>query len=113
MNNQTQREYVGNAKQVNNQYGTYFQLSFSRQDLELMMSKLNEKGYVNLNMNERREPSQYGQTHSISIYERQVQQAGTQAPSNQPANQQGQWQSYANQGQVPDSSGELESDIPF
>ena len=62
-----QKIYVGGAKENNGQYGTFHRVSFSKQDLEVMTQNLNEKGYVNLNMNKRREPSQFGQTHSLVI----------------------------------------------
>lgn len=59
--------YVGSGKAVETQYGTLIKLSFSMQDLATMHSSMNEKGYVNLNLNERRTPSDYGQTHSMTI----------------------------------------------
>ncbi len=59
--------YVGGAKEVSGNFGEFHKISFKREDLELMMQNLNAKGYVNLNMNKRREPSQYGQTHSLVI----------------------------------------------
>ncbi len=62
-----QKIYVGGAKEVESQYGGFHKISFNRDDLELMMQNLNAKGYVNLNMNKRREPSQWGQTHSLVI----------------------------------------------
>ncbi len=62
-----QKIYVGGAKENNGQYGTFHRVSFSKQDLEILMQNLNSKGYVNLNMNKRREVSQFGQTHSLVI----------------------------------------------
>lgn len=62
-----QKQYVGGAKEINGNFGAFHKISFSQQDLELLMQNLNEKGYVNLAMNRRREPSQYGQTHSLVI----------------------------------------------
>ena len=62
-----QKIYVGGAKEVESQYGGFHKISFNRDDLELMMQNLNEKGWININMNKRREPSQYGQTHSLVI----------------------------------------------
>ena len=65
MNNQ--KVYVGNGKQIDTQYGKLLKLSFSKKDLELMLSKLNAKGYINLNCNERRSVSEWGHTHSMQI----------------------------------------------
>lgn len=59
--------YVGGAKEVNGNFGAFHRISFNKQDLETLMNNLNAKGYVNLNMNKRRQPSQYGQTHSLTI----------------------------------------------
>ena len=62
-----QKIYVGGAKEINGNFGAFHRISFNKQDLETMMNNLNAKGYINLNMNKRREPSQYGQTHSLII----------------------------------------------
>jgi len=59
--------YVGGGKVVNGNFGLFHRISFNKKDLETMLNNLNSKGYINLNMNERREPSQYGQTHSLVI----------------------------------------------
>jgi hypothetical protein len=77
-----QKQYVGGAKEINGNFGAFHRISFSQQDLELLLQNLNEKGYVNLNMNKRREPSQYGQTHSLVIdtWQPQPQQQMPQPP---------------------------------
>lgn len=62
-----QKVYVGNATEKQGNYGTWHKISFSREDVELLMQNLNEKGYVNVVMNKRRQPSQYGATHSLNI----------------------------------------------
>jgi len=59
--------YVGGAKEKTGNFGVFHSISFSAQDLETLKQNLNEKGYVNLNMNQRQSPSQYGQTHSLVI----------------------------------------------
>lgn len=59
--------YVGGAKEMNGNFGAFHKISFSAQDLETLKQNLNSKGYVNLVMNQRRTPSQYGQTHSLTI----------------------------------------------
>ena len=59
--------YVGGAKEMSGNFGEFHKISFKREDLELLMQNLNAKGYVNLNMNKRKHPSQYGQTHSLVI----------------------------------------------
>ena len=62
-----QKIYVGGATEKSGNFGAFHKISFKREDLELMMQNLNAKGYVNLNMNKRKQPSQYGQTHSLVI----------------------------------------------
>lgn len=55
--------YIWNGKQ--SKYG--IRLSFSRKDLETMQANLSEKGYINLNLNERKEVGKYGETHSMTV----------------------------------------------
>ena len=59
--------YVGGGKAIQTQYGTLLKLSFNKDDLDKLKANLNEKGWVNVNCNERKEVSQYGQTHSLVI----------------------------------------------
>ena len=59
--------FVGSAKKRTGTYGEFFSVSFSKKDYETMAEHLNEKGYVNLVMNERKEVGKYGDTHSLSI----------------------------------------------
>ena len=59
--------YVGGGKEKSGNYGVFHSISFSAQDLETLKQNLNAKGYVNLNMNQRQQPSQYGQTHSLVV----------------------------------------------
>jgi hypothetical protein len=66
MSNQ-EKQYVGNGKAMTGNFGVFHKLSFSAQDLETLKANLNQKGYVNIVMNERQSPSQYGATHSMVI----------------------------------------------
>ena len=59
--------YVGGAKEKTGNFGVFHSISFSAQDVATLQANLNAKGYVNLNMNQRQSPSQYGQTHSLVI----------------------------------------------
>jgi len=79
--------YVGGAKEMNGNFGVFHKISFSAQDLETLKSHLNAKGYVNLAMNQRQSPSQYGQTHSLVVDLWQP-PAQSQAPQMQQAPQQ-------------------------
>lgn len=55
--------YIGNGKQ--SKFGV--RLSFSRKDLETMQANLSEKGYINLNLNERKEVGKFWETHSMTV----------------------------------------------
>ena len=66
MSNQ-EKIYVGGAKEKTGNYGVFHSISFSAQDVATLQANLNAKGYVNLNMNQRQSPSQFGQTHSLVI----------------------------------------------
>jgi hypothetical protein len=59
--------YLGSAKAIKTEHGGLLKVSFNRDDLQKMMDNLNAKGWINLNCSKRKEVSQYGQTHSISI----------------------------------------------
>ena len=82
-NMQQEKVYIGNGKAMTGNYGTFHKLSFSAQDISTLQQNLNSKGYVNLILNERQTPSQYGATHSMTIdfWEPQQQPQG-QAPQN-------------------------------
>ncbi len=74
--------FVGGSKEISGNYGVFHKISFSKADLDVLQANLNSKGYVNLNHNKRREPSQYGQTHSLTIDTWQPQQQTTsEAPT--------------------------------
>ena len=96
--------YVGGAKEMTGNFGEFHKISFSAQDVENLKQNLNAKGYVNLVMNKRREPSHYGQTHSLVIdtWEPQTssqpqphpQQQAPQFQHLQPVDQQGHQPAY-------------------
>lgn len=86
MNQPQQNLYVGNGKEINTQYGPLLKISFSAQELQQMLSMVNQKGYINLNVNRRQQIGQYGHTHSIQIDTWQPEQQ--QAPQQQGGYQQ-------------------------
>ena len=81
-----EKQYIGGAKEMNGNFGAFHKISFSAQDVENLKQHLNAKGYVNLVMNKRREPSAYGQTHSLVVdtWEPQTNSQPQQAPSYTP-----------------------------
>ena len=93
-----QKIYFGGAKEIHGNFGAFHRISFSKKDLEEMMANLNEKGYINLNMNKRRDPSQYGQTHSLTLdtWQPNQQQPSPQAVKKYAQGQHPQYQAPVN-----------------
>lgn len=58
--------YCGNGKVIKTQYGEMMSLSFSAEDLEKMQSNLSN-GWINVNVKQRREPSERGTTHYLEV----------------------------------------------
>lgn len=56
----------GSAKQMQNGATKYLQISVNKDDIA---SHANEKGYVNINIFERKEPSQFGDTHNLVLHQ--------------------------------------------
>lgn len=117
-----QKVYIGNGKQIDTQYGKLLKLSFSRADLVVLTNHLNEKGYVNINCNERKSVSEWGHTHSMQIDDWQPNQNGQQQGHQPQQNNQGQQSNYnpnydnANQGQQAAPANNFDNfddDIPF
>lgn len=59
--------YIGNGKQLETKFGSMLKLSFSKKDLETMLENINEKGYININVNERKDIGKYGETHYMVV----------------------------------------------
>jgi hypothetical protein len=56
------------AKRVTTQYGELLRVGFKADDMiAFCREHANERGYVNLNISERREESKFGDTHSVSL----------------------------------------------
>ena len=58
--------YCGNGKKIPTQYGDLMKISFTAEDLQKMQDNL-ENGWINLNLKERREPSERGTTHYLEV----------------------------------------------
>lgn len=59
--------YVWSGKQRDTNFGPLLKVSFSKNDIETLSNNINEKGYVNLVVSERKSPGKYGETHSLFI----------------------------------------------
>lgn len=70
MSDKKNKIYAGFFKEKQNQYGTYFQVDFSKKNLEDLLSKLDEKGYVKaMAFKLKPEKVKNGNTHSFTIFE--------------------------------------------
>jgi hypothetical protein len=68
------------AKQKQTPYGQILILGVKAQELaEFARQHQNERGYINLVITERKEPSQYGDTHSVYL-DTYVKSSGNDAP---------------------------------
>lgn len=94
-----QKQYVGSGKVINTQHGGFLKISFSQADLQTMLNSLNDKGYVNLNVNKRQQPSEWGHTHSISIDTWRPTPVNPVTP--QPVQQQPVQQRYSDEDHIP------------
>ncbi len=57
------KTYVGSGKEITTQFGKILKMSFSEKDVTTLKDKLNENGWVNVDILPRREPSERGATH--------------------------------------------------
>ena len=63
----SEKIYCGSAKKITTQYGDIVKISMTKSDVQKLSENLNEKGFVNLKIQERREADKYGNTHSVLI----------------------------------------------
>lgn len=61
--------FVGRVKSRSTKFGTAQKIGLSKKDVELLHAKLNEKGYVNLDLFPRKEQGKHGETHTLVIDE--------------------------------------------
>ena len=98
----SEKKYYGNVKTHTFSNGDeMYKIGLSADDLNHMLSQINEKGYVNLNMTKRKDVGQYGQTHSIVLDDWKPTQTATQGGASEP------------QGTAVNVGTVEESDLPF
>ena len=61
--------YIGQVKTINWKFWSFQKISFSEKQIDEMKTLVNSKGYINLNMNPRKEIGKYGETHTLTIDE--------------------------------------------
>jgi len=78
------KKFLGNAKEITFQDGgTMLKVSFNREDCQYMVDNVNAKGYINLKVSTRREPTDYA-THSIAVDTWKPQQQGASQQAAEP-----------------------------
>jgi hypothetical protein len=59
--------FLGSFKEKSGKWGTFWNLSFNKDELLKMANYLNDRGYVNLKVTKRKEMGKFGETHSCYI----------------------------------------------
>lgn len=63
-----QKIFVGNGKEhVFQDGGSIVKLGFSKKDIQTMINNVNDNGYCNLVLNRRKQPSEHGDTHYMTV----------------------------------------------
>ena len=75
------------AKAVQTQYGEILKLGFKSDVLiEFIQENTNSSGYINLDVSKRRQPDDYGNTHSIFLNDYQPAPKSEKRPASKPVN---------------------------
>ncbi len=111
-------KYFGNCKQVTfeveGQQRSKLRVGLYRDHLQEMLALCNEKGWINLDISKRKEPGQFGDTHSIKhdSWKPNTEQARENIQSSSPQVQhQNLGQPNANAGSI--TMDNFDDDIPF
>lgn len=108
--------FVGNGKEhVFQDGGSIVKLRFSAKDLKTMNGMLNDKGYINLVLTRRKEPSQHGDTHYMTVDTWVPKQENTHNIGTPSFNQEqkSSYDSSMDQQQSGQGFGEFPDDCPF
>ena len=62
----TDKQYAGNAKSVDGQYGKFLKISMTEEDVNTLLKNLKD-GWVNVTVKKRREPSEKGFSHYLEV----------------------------------------------
>lgn len=78
--------FVGSFKEKSGQWGNFWNLSFSKDELLKMANHINDRGYINLKVTKRKETGKFGETHSCYIdnFVPQRNSAPKKSPTNVP-----------------------------
>lgn len=59
--------FCGSGKEIETKFGKLLKLSFSSKDIDTLKSNLNEKGWINLVVKEKREKQEGKNTHYLEV----------------------------------------------
>ena len=62
------KKYCGTGKKIKTKFGDMLKISLTTEDIKVLQENL-KNGWVNLDVKERREPSEKGNTHYLEINE--------------------------------------------
>lgn len=77
--------FVGRVKSRSTKFGTAQKIGLSKKDVELLLAKLNDKGYVNLDLFPRKAEGKHGETHTLVIDEWQPDPAKAKKDAKKPS----------------------------
>ena len=63
MDEKPEKVYIGSGKIATTKFGDIFKLSFWPKDFETMEKSKNEGGWINIDIQKRKEADKYGNTH--------------------------------------------------
>jgi len=76
----TDKIYCGNGKEIKTKYGSMLKLSLHKDDVDKLVDNL-DNDWVNVLVSERREPSEKGMTHYLTIDEWKPEVGQNESPS--------------------------------
>ena len=59
--------FVGIAREITTKYGSMLKISFGESDIQKLIENKNEKGWVSVVVKKRKEVSEKGHTHCVTI----------------------------------------------
>jgi len=66
------RQFVGKTKVIETKYGSIIKIAFGPNDLEILTSNCNDKGWVNLEMKDKRDGGKYIQIQGDAVAPKQA-----------------------------------------
>lgn len=61
------KKFCGNGKEIKTKFGSLFKISFNKDDLKVLKENLNEAGWVNATMKQKKNPEAGKPSHYLEI----------------------------------------------